>query len=137
MVGSKGNRISLTGGHLINIKNKGYIKASQVKVGDIMSVYSNDKLVDSEIIDIEMEIKQGYTAPLTHEGTILVNNVHASCYAEINNQWIADLAMKPVKVWYKLSKYFSTSESNSENGFHIYASILKQFTENFLPSLFA
>ena len=123
---------------MINIKNKGYIKASTVKVGDVMRVYSADKLIDAEIIEIEIEIKQGYTAPLTESGTILVNDIHSSCYAEINSHWIADLAMKPIKVWYKLSKYFGITEStSSDNGLSFYSAVLQQFTANVLPSLFA
>lgn len=139
LISSNGKRISLTGGHLIKIKNKGYIKASTAKIGDVMSVYSNEELIDTEIIEIEIETKQGYTAPLTESGTILVNDVHSSCYAEINSHWIADLAMKPIKVWYKLSKYFgmTESETNSDNGLSFYSTVLQRFTENVLPSLFA
>ena len=101
-----------------------------------MSVYSEDRFVDTEIVKIEKETKMGFIAPLTDAGTILVNNVDASCYAEINSQWIADLAMKPIKLWYKLSKYFGMSESNNENGMHSYATVLQHFTEKYLPSLF-
>ncbi len=110
-----------------------------MKIGDVMSVYSNEELIDSEIIEIEIETKQGYTAPLTESGTILVNDVHSSCYAEINSHSIADLAMKPIKVWYKLSKYFGMTESktNSDNGLSFYSTVLQRFTENVLPSLFA
>jgi hypothetical protein len=125
---------------LINIKNKGYVKASTVEVGDVMSVYSEEKesLIDSEIVEIQHELKKGYTAPLTESGTILANNIHASCYAEVNSQLIADLAMKPMKIWYKISKYFGiNNESKSENGLSLYATILQELTMKVLPSLFA
>ncbi len=125
---------------MINIKNKGYVKASTVEVGDVMSVYSEEKesLIDSEIVEIQHELKKGYTAPLTESGTILANNIHASCYAEVNSQLIADLAMKPMKIWYKISKYFGiNNESKSENGLSLYATILQELTMKVLPSLFA
>lgn len=139
MKGQNGASISLTPGHLINIKSKGYIKASLVKLGDVMSVYSSEKnnFIESEIIAIESEIKQGYIAPLTESGTILVNNVHASCYAEINSHWLADLVMKPVNLWYKLSKYLGASDTNNENGINFYVTILQQFSLKFIPSIFS
>lgn len=88
-----GNEISLTANHLIPIinsnGNKNYLFAKQIKIGDCLLILFNGKLKYSPVINITIEMKKGYYAPLTMKGTLLINNVLASCFANINNHHLA------------------------------------------------
>ena len=89
-----------------------------------------------EVVKIESEVKEGFTAPLTQHGTILVNDILVSCYSEINSHWLAHLAMKPVSMWYQITKYIGTDESADSEGLNSYASILYDVSSKVMPSLF-
>lgn len=118
IIGDKSNEnlISLSNSHLINIKNVGYVNAAKVKLGDVLRVYSTrtEKFEELTVESIRFEIKKGFVAPLTNEGTILVNGFDASCYAVVNNQNLANLVMLPLKLWYAVSKYFGAGTQISE-----------------------
>ncbi len=64
--------MSLTGLHLIAIvMNNGEIKyksAQDIKQGDILRVVTNGQVISSLVINVTMEIKTGYYAPLTMSG---------------------------------------------------------------------
>ena len=73
---SLNNTISLSPTHLINVKDSGYINARQLKVGDTLRAFSAklNEFNDFKVASIQFVIKKGLMAPLTNEGTILVNN---------------------------------------------------------------
>ena len=123
----------MTESHLININKKGFIKAADVQIGDEMIAHNSQNV---KVVKIETEIKEGFTAPLTQEGTILVNDILVSCYAEVNSHWLAHMVMKPVNIWYQISKYIGLSETANRDGLHSYASFLFDLSATFLPSLF-
>jgi hypothetical protein len=137
---SNDNYISLTSSHLIYVEEVGYTKASNVKVGNRLRMYSHaaNRLVDFVVAKISYDIKEGFVAPLTNEGTLLVNNLDASCYAEVNSHIIADIVMKPLKLWYKLAKYLRTeTDKNKDELINVdyYSTILYKFALNYLPSI--
>ena len=123
----------MTESHLININQKGFIKAADVQIGDEMIAHNSQNV---KVVKIETEVKEGFTAPLTQEGTILVNDILVSCYAEVNSHWLAHMVMKPVNVWYQISKYIGFSETVNRDGLHSYAAFLYDLSATFLPSLF-
>lgn len=101
-----------------------------------------NKFIDFTVEKIRFDFKTGFIAPLTSHGTLLVNNIHASCYAEINSHLVADWAVTPIKYWYKLRKYLllSTSQSNfdtNENNVDIslFSNLLYKFVLKYLPFL--
>ena len=143
MYDSNDNYISLTGEHLINVKGRGYIKAKNIKIGDKLRVYAEEdkNFYDFEVKKILHEMKLGFVAPLTYKGTILVNQIDTSCYAQINDHDLADLAMTPVKLWYKIRKFFGLNKArsiqNNENvEISFYSSLLYKITSTIMPSLF-
>lgn len=132
------NSISLTNSHMLYVDSIGYTKASNVKIGDKLRIFSKTerKLVDFIVKRIEFQVKTGFVAPLTNEGTILVNGIDSSCYAEANNHFLADLAMKPLKLWYKLEKLFnknSKTESDIKN-VDLYSMFLYNIGQKFFPN---
>lgn len=137
---SYGNSISLTSSHLIYVQTKGYINAAKVQIGDVLQQYSPEynSLIDFKVAKIEFDFKKGFTAPLTDHGTLLVNNIHASCYAEINSHLIGDLVLTPLKVWYKLTKHFAffrQAQTNDTKEISLFLNSLYYIVSNYLPSL--
>ena len=134
------NTISLTSSHLIYVKNLGYIKTSDVKLGDILRIYSSEKngFEDFLVRRINYELKDGFIAPLTHQGTLLVNQIDTSCYAEIKNHHTADFLMMPVKFWYSINKYLNGNTMKSEDNhvvdLDVYSKILYHYGLKYFPS---
>lgn len=73
LVTASGHRISLTKLHLIPIVEQdgslNYIPAKDVEVGNVLKVMSSDNQLElSPVVDIIMEMKRGFYAPLTTSG---------------------------------------------------------------------
>ena len=80
--------VELTRDHLIKT-NKGYVHASDVEVGDVLSKY---KVVATEA-------GQTYVvSPLTRSGSIVINGFTLSCYANVLSHNIANLALAPIRM---------------------------------------
>jgi hypothetical protein len=69
-----GHEISLTALHLIAVVSFNgvliYKLAKDVQIGDQLFVLSNQDLVPSSIVEMTINVKRGYYAPLTTEGSI-------------------------------------------------------------------
>ncbi|CAF1278143.1 unnamed protein product [Rotaria sordida] len=117
---NSGHKITLTDLHLIPIissNNKmNYIAARQVQLGDQLYVLMNGHIESSPVRNITIEIKKGYFAPLTLTGTILINDVLASCYASAKNHQWAQTSMAPFRWYYKLARFISVNEPFDNNG---------------------
>lgn len=76
------------------------VYAEKLKTGDLMLVSddSNRKLLEDRIIKIEPVLRDGVYAPLTTTGTLLVNDVLASCYATVDSQSLAHWAFSPIRL---------------------------------------
>ncbi|XP_015176686.1 PREDICTED: sonic hedgehog protein A isoform X2 [Polistes dominula] len=113
------------------------------------------------VIETKLVLEMGVFAPLTTEGTLLVDDVIASCYAVIDSQTLAHYSFFPLRIWKRLESFFverppfsvqktepiigqqrtnneTTSiimEDNEKNiGVHWYASFLYSFASTVLPS---
>ena len=88
--------ITLTEKHLIprlNVaRNKAeFVFANRLKLGDfIICEHGNE-----EIEIIEWVEEKGVYAPLTESGTVLVDEILASCYANIEQHYLAHWVFKP------------------------------------------
>ena len=94
--------------HLIAINNSNnieFIYANDLKLNDILIIDNNNNEVNY-IININIIIEYGAYAPLLQSGTISVNNILASCYA--NTKWhnLVHLIFQPV---IKISNYFNVN----------------------------
>eukprot|EP01083_Nonionella_stella_P182173 654662_1 len=79
--------ISMTNHHLLYVNEmteQSMKRADEVKIGDIVFVMRNGtSFVEKEIVWIESTISfDGAYAPVTMEGSVVVNNVLSSCYVE-------------------------------------------------------
>ena len=90
-------------------------------------------LVTETVANVSDVMKQGYMAPLTAEGTLIVNNVAASCYATIDSHYVAHAAVAPMRWWYGL--FGASKESNDVVGVHWFSTMLYEITAFLMPSI--
>ena len=70
--------------------------------------YDLNKRVEEKIESILIEPVEGYVAPMTLSGTLLVDGILASSYAVVHSQSLAHASMAPVRWWYQLSNLVNT-----------------------------
>jgi hypothetical protein len=127
---TKNTVIELSARHLIERQNDGFVWAEKLEKGDKILVLSSkhaNKTNWEEIINIDEVDKQGLMAPLTEQGTIIVNNVHTSCYAIVKSHTVAHIALAPYRLYRRL---FGRSSDNSIAPILTYANILFQLFKN-------
>uniref|UniRef100_A0A914UWB9 Hint domain-containing protein n=1 Tax=Plectus sambesii TaxID=2011161 RepID=A0A914UWB9_9BILA len=83
----------------------------------------NDHLLWVKVTAIGKIYDRGAYAPLTAEGTLLVNGVVASCYAATRHEKLAHFSMAPIR-WLS---YLTTFERSS--GLHFYAKLLMNIAD--------
>ena len=77
--------IELTGNHLIYLYDKSQppVPASDISVGDVLvDVHGQPRVV----VDIRTIVRNGYYAPLTTDGTIVVNGIVSSTYISASSK---------------------------------------------------
>jgi hypothetical protein len=99
--------------HMVKIGDH-YVPASSAKVGDMFETGSGELTI---IESIERVVRQGVYAPFTLSGTIVVNDVKASCYVSFQGsdrlmiggwktpltyQWLAHLSQGPHRLCARL-----------------------------------
>ena len=122
-------RIELTHKHLIYKSEDGQnfqaTFAENVKAGDIIKALSSDgsSIVTTSVSKIKLKLNYGAFAPLTEEGTVLVNGIMASCYALTENHSMAHLSFLP---WRAVNGVFNQfGNSSVQTGEHWYVQILR------------
>ena len=107
----------------INQKDIEFVWAKDLKLNDIL-ISENDQ--NETIIDIIRITEQGAYAPLLESGTISVNNLLTSCYANTKLQSIVHFAFQPV---IQLSNFFNmeNKKEKSLDKINWYASLLYSF----------
>ena len=94
------------------------IFAKNVRVGDFVQVLdTNASLQSAQVFTLERVERvtssqsRGLFAPLTHSGTIVVNDYVTSCYAQIESQTIAHAALAPVRLVISLRDVMTSASS--------------------------
>ncbi|XP_018577891.1 protein hedgehog-like [Anoplophora glabripennis] len=154
---ASGRTFTVTSNHLLLVGNLKYTRtvyAEKVKIGDSLLVSkSNGTIFEDNVLEIKTVMKTGVYAPLTQVGTIVVNDMIASCYATIDSQYLAHWAFLPLRLvwnikqnlyslWYPVKKpsviWSRVSPLVTLNkpsiGVHWYAKILYTTASYFLPS---
>ncbi len=137
-ISTKSNRtIKVSHLHLVALPSGDFKRANKLKSGQLIPIYdySKEQYINDEIKSIEMEVVNGFSAPLTTAGTILVEGILVSCYAVIESHWLAHLSMSPIRWLYALnSNQFlpdyikSIMQLNKQsNGIHWYPHVLHTF----------
>lgn len=149
----RGHNLTLTPNHLLFIGNDDdettklmkvsslqSVFASNVKIGDDVLVKSGNEMVRDKVIDIVEESLIGFYSPLTMEGTMVVENILASCYSSIENQKLAHIAFAPFR-WFQYGRnLFSEMDQKhpkkvdfGHDWQHWYADGLEAMAESLFP----
>ena len=72
--------------------------ANEIEEGDKLVSWKGSKTTEVEVVAVEHIGETGVWAPLTTEGTLLVDDLLASCYAAFPHS-LSDLALAPVKMF--------------------------------------
>jgi len=82
----------------------------------------------------------GVYAPITERGTIVVDDVIVSCYAEFSSHVTAHACLSPLRYAYYVSRWlFEQSAADADahlDGVHWYATLLRRLAETFVPQQF-
>ncbi len=138
------NAVRLSSQHLI-FRKKNYtspisaVFASEINIGDLL--YASNGYVSSfqAVTKITMTTETGVYAPLTRQGTPLVDGVLVSCYAHWPSHDTAHVVMAPLRAAYTLYgawKRLTGAQWHSyqqTDGIQWYAETLMPLTYIFLP----
>lgn len=125
--------LTLTGKHMVFEQladgTKRAIPAEAVEEGTTLLTIVNGKALPSRVVGVTRTTMTGYYAPLTSSGTIVVNNVVASCYSkdgyEFSHEFVNHL-MSPIR-----PPFMSRLSYKPEQGkIHVYARFLKTLWES-------
>lgn len=108
---------------------------------------ASGELRPQRVLRVSSVQQRGVVAPLTREGTIVVNSVAASCYAVISSQSLAHWGLAPMRLWYTLQSLvpgkgqLRSTKANTakdataqqQNGLHWYANALYKVKDYVLP----
>jgi len=107
--------------HLIWVVDKSkYLPLKLLKLGEKVNYYNGQEFEQVAVRDIRVVQKKGIFAPLTKEGSILVNSVHFSCFSHYgsfkykNYHKNAKIATLPIRYGIMPRKY-------TGKGIHSYA----------------
>ena len=87
----RNNILKITEDHLLFVEKTSRataIPARDVKVRDTLYVRAGNSVEKDAVLSISKVYEEGVYAPVTLSGTILVNNVHTSCYFDVlSHDW--------------------------------------------------
>lgn len=133
-----GQKITLTAAHLLFVghntteeERMSAIFASQVQSGQTVFVFDAERsrLEPVTVKRIYTQEHEGSFAPVTVQGTVVVDQVLASCYAVIEDHDLAHWALAPVRLAHWVSSLLFSSQprvSAQNDGVHWYSKILYQ-----------
>ncbi|XP_038585504.1 sonic hedgehog protein A [Micropterus salmoides] len=133
-----GQKITLTAAHLLFVghnttedERMSAVFASQVQSGQKVFVFDAERsqLEPVTVKRIYTQEHEGSFAPVTVQGTVVVDQVLASCYAVIEDHDLAHWALAPVRLAHWVSSLLFSSQpqvSAQNDGVHWYSKILYQ-----------
>lgn len=144
-----GAKLRVTPAHLLPVwkpqqHETKYLYADQVEEGDFLLVNVNNNLEPQSVTEVRAVLARGFIAPLTREGTVVVNSIAASCYALVNSQSLAHISFMPFRTIKTISNWFSSDrqqlqrrkDDSKQNGIHWYAKTLYRIKDFVLPDKF-
>ncbi|XP_055907822.1 protein hedgehog [Eupeodes corollae] len=130
--------LKVTAQHLVMVWNPAkklmkFVFADQVEESDFVLVNRFGNLEPQKVVNLSAIKAKGVVAPLTREGTIIVDSVAASCYAVIDSQRMAHWSFWPYRMLATMHHW--VGETNSiQDGVHWYARALFSIKDSVLPS---
>ena len=101
--------------------------ASEIQIGDYLQLVIQSNIFPGKVIQVNEILSQGFSAPLTYSGTIIVNDLVCSNYAEARNHHLAHLVMQPYRWWRTIFRTKQIIETDLD----WYSSILYYLADKF------
>ncbi len=110
LVTSAGHVLELSHHHIVfTKKHPNGVKAGDVSVNDQVWVTSNDQLILANVTKVAVVEKEGWYNPGTIEGTVIVNGVWASSYAnELASHRQIHNAFAPLRFIYRMGGWLAS-----------------------------
>lgn len=111
--------------------------AELIQVGHFVLANVNGTLEPRRVKKITHELHRGVYAPLTYDGTIVVNSIAASCYALVEKHSLAHIGFMPMRSLHRIEEMLGITNdinANLPRGIHWYASALNKLKDTILPS---
>ena len=143
----EGAKITLTEDHMIyatSSKTSGDVQlasvlgnpyfAGHVRLGDTLYRNNGTSFQKSKVNRISQAVHTGVYAPLTREGTIVVDSMAASCYASFASHSIAQASMTPLRLAYSFADVIWSRDKTATplSGVHWYSRLLFNYAKYFL-----
>ena len=116
--------LEITPSHLILMRRRDdtsppkYLRAARLRPSDrIFSIQSgsNGTMQETEVIRIEQNIRRTDAfGPLTEAGTLVVDDMLVSCYAQYEHHSLIHLAMFPFRLWKTIKNQAVSSYDQTE-----------------------
>lgn len=125
-----GQKLTLTAAHLVFVDHNSSMTAlfaSHVRPGQRVFVLDStrQRLDAVRVKRIYTEEHEGSYAPVTVQGTVVVDQVLSSCYAVIQDHELSHWAMAPVRLAHWLSSWLWSVRSGAQgDGVHWYSELL-------------
>ena len=87
-----------------------FVFAKDLQLDDYLVKLDGKRIKLEKIVDIEVVEEKGAYAPLTEHGTLFVNDLLASSYANVYSHDLAQVFFWPVRAWHRL---FSSQNEHS------------------------
>ncbi|XP_072234106.1 indian hedgehog B protein-like [Leuresthes tenuis] len=138
-----GAQLSLTAAHLIFVSEGNCSEGAEPAHGALRTVYASQAepgqclLVSegkvgrlSRISRVSVNMRRGAFAPLTWRGTVVVDGVVASCYAVVDQHWLAHWAFAPLRLMHS----WTGNAGGHSDGMHWYSRLLLWLGRKLLDS---
>ncbi|XP_064603757.1 desert hedgehog protein B-like [Liolophura sinensis] len=104
--------------------------AHDVSVGDYLFSASSSNITSSKVLEITSQIMTGVYVPLTETGTLVVDELLASCYSSVDH-YIAHAFVTPIRWFPSLFRFHG-----EDYGMPGYVSFMKWLAHKILPSTY-
>jgi len=135
-------------GHLIYVGSASappqLVFAGHLQTGSDVIINTSGNVSSARIVRVSWsrDSAAGVYAPITERGTIVVDDVIVSCYAEFSSHVIAHACLAPLRYVYYLCELisqwlFQQSAADADvDGVHWYAALLRRLAKPVLPKEF-
>ncbi|XP_026563870.1 indian hedgehog protein [Pseudonaja textilis] len=128
-------RLALTAAHLLFVGENATapmktIFASLVQPGQYVLVTEGGRLQPARITAVSLQVDVGAYAPLTSHGTLVVDEVVASCFALVRDHHLAQWAFGPLRLYH----HWAGRDWTQPEGVHWYSVLLYRLGQMFLAS---
>jgi len=124
---SSGKRITMKPAHLIfrlkpdmtseRLFKQEAVHAAKIRPGDLINTQSYDQTRADRVVGVGIGEDKGAYAPVTYEGTLFVDDVLVSCFADFEDHDMAHYLMGPARVLYNMVPNSVASKGHYVHGY--------------------